>query len=227
MKSTLQTPRPGPTQRRSREKYQRVLDAAEALISTEGYENITTTGVAQAAGLPSSAFYRWFADKDALARALLERHNARLDTAIASAVDAVDQLGWIELAEATYFTTVDYYRDNPSHRIIWYEGRVGPGARRETHEHTARLAQALLERAQAGGFAPPEITLDDVKLVIEIADRVVEVAFRDDSNGDDELLERGLMMVLMIVTTLRQPGDFVREVAHRRRRRTPGVTGPT
>ena len=43
--------------------------------------------------------------------------------------------------------------------------------------------------------------------MIEIATRVVEVAFRGDENGDSELLERGLQMLLAVVVEfLEAPG---------------------
>src|SRR3712207_3476985 len=207
MKLSLATPAPRslPKQQRSRDKYERVLDAAETLIAKEGYEKLTTTGVAQAAGLPPSAFYRWFSDKDDLVSALLMRHNARLDEHIAAAVAELDQAAWTEVARTTFLTVIEYYRRNPSHHILWFEARLGAAARRQVHEHTARLAQALLEQARAGGFAPAGATLEDMKLIIEIADRVTEVAFRDDRNGDPHLLERGLSMVLAIVASFEQP----------------------
>jgi len=194
-----------PKQQRSRDKYERVLDAAEALIVSEGYEHLTTTGVAQAAGLPASAFYRWFLDKDDLVCALLVRHNARVDEAIATAVSQLEDFGWVEVAETTFNTVVAYYGANPSHHILWFEARLGAGARRQVHEHTTRLAQALLELARAQGFAPEAATLDDMRLLIEIADRVVEVAFRDTPEGDPDMLERGLAMVLTIVASVQQP----------------------
>jgi len=199
-------PRPEPKQRRSREKYERVLDVAETLVVRDGYDALTTTGVTQAAGLPPSAFYRWFNDKDDLASALLRRHNARLDEAIESAIHELDQPGWVEVASTVFATTIEYYRRHPSHHIVWYEGRIGAAARGEVHEHTARLAQALFEQAQQNGFAPPGATIDDVTLLIEIADRVVEVAFRDDAHGDDRILERGFAMVRAAVENfLRSP----------------------
>ena len=96
-----------PKQQRSREKYDRVLDAAEALVAEVGYENFTTTGVAQAAGLPPSAFYRWFADADDLANALLRRHNARLDEAIEAAIGELDEPGWPAVATTTLPTGIE------------------------------------------------------------------------------------------------------------------------
>src|SRR3712207_4089387 len=151
-KISTTTPRPQPKQQRSREKYERLLDAAEALVAREGYDALTTTGVTQAAGLPPSAFYRWFNDKDDLASALLRRHNARLDVAIETAIHRLDQPEWVEVAGTVFATTIDYYRRHPSHHILWYEGRIG--TRSEVHEHTARLAQALFEQAQRDWYAP-------------------------------------------------------------------------
>src|SRR3712207_4785569 len=207
-KVSTATPRPEPKQQRSREKYERLLDAAEALVAREGYDALTTTGFTQAAGLPPSAFYRWFNDKDDLASALLRRHNARLDVAIETAIRGLGQPGWVEVASTVFATTIDYYRRHPSHHILWYEGRIGTAARSEVHEHTARLAQALFDRAQRDGFAPPNATIADVTLLIEIADRVVEVAFRDSANGDDSILERGFAMVVAALENfLQSPGD--------------------
>src|SRR3712207_6073742 len=177
------SPRPEPKQQRSREKYGRVLDAAEALLAKGGYTAITTTGVSKAAGLPPSAFYRLFADRDDLVSALLVRHHARLDAEIASAVRHLDRPGWAEVAETAFMTVVDYHRRNPTHHILGVQGRIGVGSSHEVHDHTARVARALLDQARAEGVAPPDITLGDIKLMIEIATRVVEVAFRGDENG--------------------------------------------
>ena len=206
MKLSIATPPPRsvPKQQRSREKYERVLDAAETLICDEGYEKLTTTGVAQAAGLPPSAFYRWFSDKDDLVSALLMRHNARLDERITATLAQLEEAAWPEVAGAAFLTVIDYYRENPSHHILWFEARLGPAARHQVHEHTARLAQALLDQAEEGGFAPAGATLEDIKLIIEIADRVTEVAFRDGRNGDPQVLERGLSMVLAIIASFEQ-----------------------
>ena len=76
---------------------------------------------------------------------------------------------------------------------------MGVASSRAVHDHTARLARALLDQMRAEGVAPSDITLAGVKLMIEIAGRVVEVAFRGQAEGDDELLERGLAMLLAVV----------------------------
>ena len=203
-------PRPEPKQRRSREKYERVLDAAETLLAEEGYEAITTTGVSKAAGLPPSAFYRWFADRDDLIKALLRRHHARLDAEITSAVRHLDGPKWAEVAKTAFMTVVDYHRRHPSHHILGVRGRIGAASSHEVHDHTARLARALLDQMQAEGVAPPGITLADVKLTMEIANRVVEVAFRGEENGDAELLERGLEMLLAVVAEFLEAPTAVR-----------------
>jgi len=191
-----------PKQQRSREKYERIMEAAETLVSREGFDSFTIVGVAQVAGLPASAFYRFFADKDDLARALLARHLMKLDEVISSTVATLDARYVAQIARAMLLAVVDYYLRNPSHRALWHEARIGAAARREVQAHTSRLVQAVLEQARASGVVAPDSTFEDLEPVIYIADRVIEVAFREDKNGDPDLLERGLAMVLAVVASL-------------------------
>src|SRR6478609_5602461 len=50
-------------QERSRRSYQALLDAAEELFSTQGYDSVGTPEIAQKAGVSVGTFYRYFEDK--------------------------------------------------------------------------------------------------------------------------------------------------------------------
>ena len=63
-----------PRQQRSRDRLDRILSAADAVLAEDGYDAFTTSAVAARAEVPASSVYRWFADKDELATALLMRH---------------------------------------------------------------------------------------------------------------------------------------------------------
>src|SRR5436305_583346 len=62
-----------PQQQRSRELVARVLDAAERLLST-GADGLSTTTIAQAAGVSVGALYQYFPDTSAIVTALATRH---------------------------------------------------------------------------------------------------------------------------------------------------------
>src|SRR3954447_22532978 len=63
-----------PRQARSRERLQRMLDAADALLAAEGAEALTTTRVAEAAGVSVGSLYQYLPDKEAIVEALAGRY---------------------------------------------------------------------------------------------------------------------------------------------------------
>ena len=67
-------PRRAPVQLRSQQTVQRVLDAASALLQRVSLEEITTTRIAEEAGLSIGALYRFFPDKQSIIDAIAVRH---------------------------------------------------------------------------------------------------------------------------------------------------------
>lgn len=65
----MTTVRP-PKQRRSRESYERVLDAAHALLEENGFEGLTVQEVARRSGVSIGAIYERFVNKETLLRAV-------------------------------------------------------------------------------------------------------------------------------------------------------------
>lgn len=79
-----------PVQARSRAMVERVLAAATQVLASEGYAQMSTNRVADAAGVSVGSLYRYFSDKDEIFETLRVRAAeailARLTAAIAEAV---------------------------------------------------------------------------------------------------------------------------------------------
>ena len=73
-----------PKQRRSRESYERVLDAAHALLEENGFEGFTAQEVAERSGVSVGAIYERFGNKETLLRAV----HARLMESMSEAGEA-------------------------------------------------------------------------------------------------------------------------------------------
>lgn len=67
-----------PIQQRSRDMVATLVDAAARVIVERGLDNLTTNHVAEAAGVSVGSLYQYFADKDAIVEALLQRQAAQL-----------------------------------------------------------------------------------------------------------------------------------------------------
>ena len=84
-----------PRQERSRRRVEGLLDAAARLVVERGVEALTTRDIAEAAGAPVASLYQYFADKDDILLALVERDMAEMDERVGAEVgDRVFQLAY-------------------------------------------------------------------------------------------------------------------------------------
>ena len=63
-----------PRQARAKETVEVILTAAARILTSEGFEALTTNRVAAVAGVSVGSLYQYFPNKEALVRALCERH---------------------------------------------------------------------------------------------------------------------------------------------------------
>lgn len=76
--------RKSPVQHRSRRTVDGILSATARILVEDGYSAITTNDVAAAAGVSIGSLYQYFPNKDALLRALVERHLEDVERSLAS-----------------------------------------------------------------------------------------------------------------------------------------------
>jgi AcrR family transcriptional regulator len=78
-------PRKQPTQARSSETVNVILEAAARILETRGFAGYTTNAVAERAGVSIGSLYQYFPNKDALTAALIDRETVPLVSALAGA----------------------------------------------------------------------------------------------------------------------------------------------
>src|SRR5829696_10281387 len=83
-----------PKQARSRALMQRVLDAAEELLASEGAEALTTTRIATAADVAVGSIYQYFPDKGAIVDALAGRYLDEFEGLMGELVEQAIAHGW-------------------------------------------------------------------------------------------------------------------------------------
>ena len=174
----VQVLRRAPQQDRARRRVAHVLDTADHLLATEGAEALTTTRVAEAAGISVGSLYQWFPDRDAIAEALALRYAEdfahvvdELDTDVGAIVDAF----------------ADAFRAAPGFRAMWFGGLRTQRLRDVTRPALDRIAETLAERWDA-----PQ----DVALVgVTAADALLRHAFRVDPDGDPETLREAKLLL--------------------------------
>src|SRR5215510_4596540 len=73
-----------PTQARGQLRVDEILDATERLTLTTSWDKLSTNHIAKEAGIPIGSLYQFFANKHAIALALVERYIAELQEVFAN-----------------------------------------------------------------------------------------------------------------------------------------------
>jgi AcrR family transcriptional regulator len=112
--------RRAPSQKRSRERVERMLAAASALIAGKGSDALRMSEVAERAGVPIGSLYQFFPDKSALIRALAERYTQESRACIAAALAEVsDADGLCRAFSELVDTYYGLFLAEPVMRDIW------------------------------------------------------------------------------------------------------------
>ena len=194
MTTTTVRARREPTQQRSRRTVRQILDAAEQIVGTQGVDAATTRAIAERAGVAIPSLYRFFADRDEILDALLEHMTADLDQHARAAEaawqpgDPGDPAGLIRLE---LDTAAAYFEAHPSAVALWFGGRVSlpvvQTIRARNHALAVRIRVLLISHH----LVPEQTPLAAVDLLVELGDRILEVAFRSPGPPDRQTIELG------------------------------------
>ena len=138
-----------PNQRRSRERVERILAAASALIAEKGSDAMRMGEVAAKADVSIGSLYQYFPDKAAIIRRLAERYNAAGRACIQAALATPRSMKELR---AAFMGLVDTYYAlflaEPVMRDIW-SGTQADKALREIELADSRANGAILAGALA------------------------------------------------------------------------------
>jgi AcrR family transcriptional regulator len=195
-----------PVQRRSVERFERMLDACAALLDEVGYDAMTTSEVARRAGVPIGTLYQFFDGKQALARALAERNLETFLDRLHDGFAASPARDWADAASCVVAEFVEMKRSVPGFATIDFgDARAGKHFMLDEErglENNQVVAQRLKQLALADLELTDDPVLDRVLLVaVEAADGVLRLAFRHSPEGDPDLIAEAEALVRGYLTT--------------------------
>ncbi|EKF41177.1 TetR/AcrR family transcriptional regulator [Nitratireductor indicus] len=190
--------RRNPSQKRSRERVERILAVATEIIAASGSEQMKMSEVAQKAGISIGSLYQYFPDKAAIIRTLAEHYNAQGRECICEALDAVSTPE--ELAQAFTGLVETYYAmflAEPVMRDIWSGTQADKALNALDFEDVcangATLAAAI-SRVTSGRDAQ-EIA-DSSLLIMHLGEATMRLAIQTDEEGGRRLVNRFTAMAL-------------------------------
>lgn len=183
-----------PVQQRSRERFDRILDACARLLDEVGHTALTTKEVARRAEVPIGTLYQFFPGVDGLLGALAERNLGRFADRLTRRVEAERPQcigAMVDLAIEEY---VAMRRAVPGFGVVDF-GAIGREDPRSIHLLDAALENnaAVADRLWflVGGLlgdGDQAATRVRLHVALESADAVLRLAFRRDPEGDPVLI---------------------------------------
>lgn len=184
-----------PMQARSRQRVQRILDAAADLIVEHGVGALGTRAIAERSGVPVGSLYQYFADKDEIILALVQRDTEEMDEAMRAAVQALPAPTARSLVEATMRAFVGVYHHRPAFIVIWWRGRSNAAVQEYCLDHNRQIAAELFDFAQRARLVRAGTSPLVAELAVATADRIFQMAFEHDLRGDEWIIAEGIEMV--------------------------------
>ena len=139
-----------PPQDRSRQRVERILEAAAEIFGETGYEAATTEAIAARAGTSIGSLYQFYPNKralfDALAQQYLDRSRELFDQMLEGAAD----MPWDQLVDAAVDGFNMLQQTQPAFRAVWKNWLSTPEfveAGTELNKAFAKRVEAIIERS--------------------------------------------------------------------------------
>src|SRR5687767_5182200 len=110
-------PEPGrrvPTQERSRQRVERILDSASKIFASEGYDAATMEAIAHHADTSIGSIYQFFPNKKAVFQGLLARYHEALKTWFDALLESpLLEKPWGELLQSSIDAVAKFHEAEP------------------------------------------------------------------------------------------------------------------
>jgi len=171
-----------PLQERSRQRLERILDAAAQLFADEGYDAATMEAIALRAETSIGSLYQFFPNKvavfDAVAARYLERSRALFDAMWASAADE----SWPALLDGFIDGFFAFHASDVGFRAVWRSLRLSPAfvaAGEKLNRAFSRRVEDVLAREAPD--LPAERRRLVARVLVEIVSSMLVFSTRTDS----------------------------------------------
>ncbi|MDA2806371.1 TetR/AcrR family transcriptional regulator [Nocardiopsis suaedae] len=177
-------------------RVQRMLDACAELLDEGGYSGLSTTRIAERAGVAIGSVYQFFPDKKAITQALVLRYLDMFSHRVADRLKNGGFDHWSEAVDVIIDEYLDMHRNVPGFRSLHFGDVVDVRLLDTASDNNGVIAARLRELLTTVAGAEESERLDRaVTVAVEAADAVLKLAFRADPDGDPDLISEAKLML--------------------------------
>ncbi|MBE1485575.1 TetR/AcrR family transcriptional regulator [Plantactinospora soyae] len=173
-----------------------MLDACAEIVDEVGYEGLTTTLLAERAGVAIGSVYQFFPDKRAIVQALTLRNMEAYLERLGDRFSRGDLTYWWDGVDAAIDEYITMHRRVPGFRTLHFGDVVDVHLLDEDRDNNGviaeQLARVLVE--QFGTADAPRLRFA-LEIAVEAADALIKLAFRRDPEGDEKVLTEATALI--------------------------------
>jgi AcrR family transcriptional regulator len=185
-----------PVQGRSVARVARMLDACAGLVDELGYDGLTTTLLAERAGVAIGSVYQFFPDKRAIVQALTMRNLEAYLQRLGARITEERFAHWWDAVDAAIDEYIAMHRTTPGFRTLHFGDVVDIHLLDDERDNNAviveQLAALLVERF--GIVSGPRLEFA-LNIAVETADALIKMAFRRDPDGDPLVIDEAKALI--------------------------------
>lgn len=179
-------PRRLPVQARSRERVERILDAAAQLLAEEGYNAVKTNAIAKRADVSIGSVYQFFPNRFAIFNALADRYREKIARTLSVHMSReVARQSWKNAIDETMDLLAELWRTDWAFHSVWLAIQNTAELKEASEEY-----RALLINDQLAGFlselmpgASRSQLLAIGRVMLETSNLLLDLSMR---NGDEQ-----------------------------------------
>jgi AcrR family transcriptional regulator len=172
-----------------------MLEACAALIDELGYDGVTTTLIAERAGVAVGSLYQFFPDKRAVVQELTKRHLERFTTEIDRQLDWEHLEHWWHGVDKIIDIYVDMYRNVRGFSRVRFGDVIDIRFIEDGRDNNTVIAEKIAAVIAKQHNLPIESLFRQITVASDIGDAILALAFRRKLFPEDEMITEAKQVV--------------------------------
>jgi len=188
-----------PTQSRSREKYDKIIQTARELIGNKGNDSVSMREISKDSGVALASIYQYFPDKNAILQAIMESLFEQVRTTIIVALDNCKDISEL-IDQVSQGVNVYYamFKNDPVSAILWAGLQANPKLMELDTQDSIKNADIVCEKICSiiGNENKTEIS-DASLLLINMMGSTIRLALTLPDKEGARIIEEAKKLIVM------------------------------
>jgi AcrR family transcriptional regulator len=182
-------------QQRSAKRVEQMLAACAALIDELGYDGVTTTLIAERAGVAVGSLYQFFPDKRAVVQALTKRHLDHFTAQIEEKLDWEHLEHWWHGVDTIIDIYVEMYRTIPGFSRVRFGDVIDIRFIEDGRDNNSVIAEQIAKVVAGKHNLPEESLFKQITVASDIGDAILALAFRRKLFAEEDMINEAKQVV--------------------------------